>query len=222
MLNRTKVVMLSTNEKAKITGYRGGLFLNPMLIDRETKFYHLYFLSDEEIKEGDLVIGVEKDYGIYNQIHQVKVIKKLPDGDLFWFNDNENGISAIPEHCKKVIATTDSSLTIYRGGFNMGKSLPKPSDSFIQKYISEYNKDNIIEYVNVEYNVYGPIWKEKWELKVDKNNEITIKPIKSSWSRDEVILLCKSAFIDGTYSGGLGPREESIESELNEWIEENL
>lgn len=65
---------------------------------------------------------------------------------------------------KKIIATTDESLYFkdtnknpkqYMGSYismSLGENLPQPSQQFIQKYIGEYNKGNIITDVLVEYN----------------------------------------------------------------------
>ena len=51
---------------------------------------------------------------------------------------------------------------------------------------------------------------------------ITIKKAKDRYTREEVIELCRQAFIDGTYAGGFGPNEKTIDSETEKWIEENL
>ena len=62
---------------------------------------------------------------------------------------------------REVLATTDESLKIEIDG-NRGDllpdvsfdvELPKPSDSFISKYIEEYNRGNIITDVLVEYEI---------------------------------------------------------------------
>ena len=74
-------------------------------------------------------------------------------------------------------------------------TIPKPSDSFISKYIEEYNKGNIITDLLVEYEEgksysgnEGLIIKE-W-LKINpKDNTITIKKAKDSWNKEEVIRL---------------------------------
>lgn len=55
--------------------------------------------------------------------------------------------------CSKVIATTDSSL-----------GLPRPSDAFVQKFVEEYNKGNVIT-----------------EVLVEPDNTITIKPVIETW-----------------------------------------
>ena len=134
---------------------------------------------------------------------------------------------------EKIIATTDISLV-------KEYNLPQPSQQFIQKYIEEYNKGNIITDVLVEYEdiIYNPEKDREYQsndriniedcdkqtrLKINpKDNTITIKIVKDNWNREEVIELCKQAFIDGTYAGGFGPNEKTIDSETEKWIEENL
>ena len=127
---------------------------------------------------------------------------------------------------EKIIATTDISLV-------KEYNLPEPSQSFIQKYIEEYNRGNIITDVLVEYDSHPTIGKiidniaytgmDIEFLKINpKNNTITIKKAKDSYTREEVIELCRQAFIDGTYAGGFGPNEKTIDSETEKWIEENL
>ena len=49
-----------------------------------------------------------------------------------------------------------------------------------------------------------------------------MEKFKDYKSREEVIELCRQAFIDGTYAGGFGPNEKTIDSETEKWIEENL
>lgn len=67
--------------------------------------------------------------------------------------------------------------------------MPHPSQSFINKFVEKWNSNNPIQYVNVDYDCDHSQMPNKVidVLKVDKNNEITITPIKDSWSREEVI-----------------------------------
>ena len=141
--------MLSTNEKTE-------LIVNPsnnkLLFTKEiaSKVYpiyeyikigfipnYLYIISDDEIKEGD--------YYILSTNKPLIVLKSTGDGDYF--------------NCNKIIATTDTSLKIEIDG-NRGDllpdvsfdiNLPQPSQQFIEKYIEEYNKGNVITDVLVEY-----------------------------------------------------------------------
>ena len=115
---------------------------------------------------------------------------------------------------KEILSSTDASL-----------GLPQPSQQFIEKYIEKYNKGNVITDVLVEYEYLldDRAVLPYWNLKINtKDNTITIKKIKDSWNREEVIELCKQAFIDGTYAGGFGPNEKTINSETEKWIGENL
>ncbi len=128
---------------------------------------HLYITSDEEIKEGDWITDGKI-------IHKVKV---LIDGYINLY---------------KIIATTDTSL-----------GLPKPSEGFIKKFIAEWNKGNIITEVMVEYEYRrlssiqeaGGIVEGNMP-KINKSNEITVHPVKSCWTKEEVISLCREAFED--------------------------
>ena len=145
---------------------------------------------------------------------------------------------------REVLATTDESLKIDNDITNQtsaiwdktnikrvivgSKSLPKPSDSFISKYIEEYNKGQKIENILVEYEkvypkhfTYNPSENMFINLKVDSNNTITIKKVKDSYSREEVIEIlskmrnyCK----DGWKSDSL----HRVFYDYNNWIKENL
>ena len=227
---KTKVVMLSTNEKAVIgfltqKGKERGNLVNfdspmPNILDSENQ--HLYFLSDEEIKEGDW---------IYNHEREPSILKCVGKGSLRGY--------------KKIIATTDKSLIInsiygvdsFDTSFfsGSGKSeivklpqmfnLPQPSQSFIEKFVEEYNKGNVITEVMVEYEKYigknyvGEFTTEKdfdYKLKVNsKDNTITIRKAKDSWSREEVIELLHKR-MEYTFGG------DYDKSTTDKWIEENL
>ena len=58
---------------------------------------------------------------------------------------------------REVLATTDTYLYIHqKETISLPERvfyLPQPSEQFIQKYIEEYNKGNIIEDVLVEYGI---------------------------------------------------------------------
>ena len=111
---------------------------------------HLYIISDDEIKEGDWFI---------NDLNQ---IKKCTSRDTEGYIDFEGGFNTKPSSCKKIIATTDTTLKITispylfpEGGACQSRDflLPQPSQQFIEKYIEEYNKGNIITDVLVEYEL---------------------------------------------------------------------
>lgn len=148
---------------------------------------------------------------------------------------------------REVLATTDESLYYkdtsknpkqYMGSYmsmSLGENLPQPSQQFIQKYIEEYNRGNVITDVLIEYELISneeyfgntvnpdddvPYFDEK--LKINpKDNTIIIKIAKDSWSREEVIEFgnkvkeyCKN-----------GWKEETLHRvffEWDKWVEENL
>ena len=180
------------------------------------KHQHLYIILDDKIKEGDYFLADNRLNTTSNKGLPNWVLCKCTKVKNSWVYCNE-----IPDEghngdwCKKIIATTDESL-----------NLPQPSKQFIQKFVEEYNKGNIIEDVLVEYGKEYVDEKDAYgynKLKINpKNNTITIKKAKDSWTREEVIELCRQAFIDGTYAGGFGPNEKTIDSETEKWIEENL
>jgi len=103
-LKKVQLVMLPTNEKAKgqiiksnnyntSIGNPNGLIaiiLDPEKDDKHSQWtgQHLYFLSDEEIKEGDYAVDGSQVFGPYQK------------GDVFI------------DFKGKIIATTDSSLSI--------------------------------------------------------------------------------------------------------------
>ena len=132
---------------------------------------------------------------------------------------------------REVLATTDTSLKINNPNYDIGKlayiTLPQPSQQFIQKYIEEYNKGREIKEVLVEYEEgksysgnEGLIIKE-W-LKINpKYNTITIKKVKDSYSREEVIGFgnkVKEYCKDGWKSDSL----HRVFFEWDKWVEETL
>ena len=90
---------------------------------------------------------------------------------------------------KEILSSTNASL-----------ELPQPSQQFIQKYIEEYNRGNIITDVLVEYELISneeyflntinpdenvPYFDE--DLKINpKYNTISIKKVKDSYTKEEV------------------------------------
>lgn len=196
---RTKVVMLPTNEKAEI-GFltqkgkeRGHLvhFDRPMPIILDSENQHLYFLSDDEIKVGDWC------YDEYN-----KVI----------FKNNSIGT---PGASKKIIATTDRLEIPYQ--FDKWSIIPQPSEGFIQKFVDSYNSGDSITEADVEYisnlEQIGSEDDEYFEkLKINpKDNTITIKKLKDTWTRDEIVNLLQQFNND-----------KSGVFDCTKWIEENL
>lgn len=173
---------------------------------------HLYILSDDKIKENTNTFkeGLNGDW-FYNT--KYKTIAN--NGDITPFDF-------------KIIATTDSSLKITPYEWRaedkdkIRTRLPEPSQSFIQKYVEEYNRGNVINDVLVEYEevVVPDMIVEGAEKFIDtlkvnpKDNTITITKLKDSWSREEI---CQ---IIGNFSWEC--TQGVTQEQVKKWIEENL
>lgn len=235
MFKKAKVVMLPTDE-AKLHIQQNKLFWNHVELLHEGEHWdaikpqHLYVISDEEIKDNDWFIKMNNYSGkptLYQECKQPFMNSK-------WLN--------CPDviDCFKVIATTDTSLqyAIDKSPYPMEiYGLPQPSQQFINKFISEYNKGNVITDVLVEYD--GFICKNGHEmgyktscvyphcdepnfpkLKIGKDNTITIKRVKDSWSREEVALKLSDFSKDFSLKNNLN-FGKSLEYTIN-WIDKNL
>lgn len=144
----------------------------------------LYILSDDRIKKDDWVI---------NTLHYNEPIHQCDDEEYYLKR---------PQY-KKIIATTDNSLTYESLAKKINPdlakingwddyTLPKPSQSFIQKYVAEYNKGNVIADIMVEYEeIVGELpfrMHLGWIVKVNNDtNTITIRKIKTSWTKEEIM-----------------------------------
>ena len=213
MLKKCKVVMLPTNEKER--RLYSNEQNNPNDLN-ETTYYHLYIISNDEIKEGDWFIGCVN--GITKSYKHKLVGGFLP--------------ILYPED-KKIIATTDSSIRIsswepYHEHPQI--SLPQPSQSFINVFVKEYNKGNVITDLMVEYTeslITGSGIEFVCLDDVDdngefipkinsKDNTITIKRMKDSWNREEVINLLKLQYVEfAAYT--------TMNLDLRDkWIEKNI
>lgn len=199
-------------------------------------YQHFYFVSDEELKTGDDFLTNQ------NGAWELQKCQKVfADGTIMSYQEEiamfqeDTYFTFNPENCKKIIATTN---TLLNSGMKHGKlynvqaintkyqhiSLPQPSKQFIEKYIEEYNKGNVITDIFVEYK-QGEWFTEidddggnstfDYVLKVSPDNTVTIatKKQKDSWSRDEVIEFAKLAI---QINSG-----KSISTGFK-WIEENL
>lgn len=213
MYKKVNVVMLPTNEKSKIKlsdNNELDFFPGMMYIaEFDWKPQHLYITSDEEIKEGDWVYN-----SISNELEKwsYKGWIEAPDFEYLGYF--------------KIIATTNTSLiSINEQYFDVNKSrksavleqktLPKIPQRFIEKWIEEYNKGNVITEVMVEYNKKGIIQRGR-----GGERTITIRKIKESWSREEVIeLLHKSLNANVVFNDKFN---KIFHEQLDEWIKENL
>ena len=207
-----EVVMLATDKRTRIDKIRNSLRYSIYLIPSNafSEFQHLYIISNEEIKEGDWYID------------DINTIRQSITSDKdYW---------AVRQDYKKIIATTNTSLYVPITQDKPFDELPQPSDSFIKKYIEEYNKGDVITNVLVEYEI-GKSYSgnsgleiKQW-LKVDSNNTITIKRLEPElYTREEVkILLQKSllfAFKEG--NNHVGSNLPFLRTTMDNWIKQNL
>ena len=208
MWKKCKVVMLATDKRDNTKSMLWlGRISNRLRynangtswIDSSVLIQHLYILSDDEIKEGDWILTSANKVVIALNIHE-----KLP-------ND-----------AKKVIATTDSSLRILKSHaiHEVGDVIKVPliPQSFIEKYVSEYNKGNKIEEVMVEYEdeltPNRQLSSKNRIPKINPDNTINIKSIKDSWTREEIIKIIHKF----NYSYSCSKTIKSVDN----WIENNL
>ncbi len=164
----TEVGIITLNKNWRVAETGGNEYWQPQ---------NLHFLCDEEIKEGDYHYNSDN-----NTIAQAKI---------------SLGIKA-----PKVIATTDSELwtkTPIDGaeGHFLNKPLPRPSNSFIDKFLSEYNANRKIERVLVEMNrefeyeaSAGKSY--SFSLKVAPDNTTVIKPVVINKLEQLAVLLEKA------------------------------
>jgi hypothetical protein len=214
-----KVVMLGTIKsnnigdvvKCPITNRLAQLNVLTYQSEQPSINQHLYIISDDEIKEGDWYLDTTLEQVIRANIN----------------SDHNVYIGS----CKKIIATTNAIPFVTPSNENSGIYkycvLPQPSESFIKAYIEAYNNGNVIEDVLIEVektlnviqsggvgfpedDIYQTIVKPKL-----KENNIIIKKVKDSWSRDEVCNLLNEYRV---YTWKTG----STAIDLTKWIEENL
>ena len=138
-----------------------------------SEFFHLYVLSNETPKENDWCINANN-----------RVVRALKDDRDF-------------EPLRKIIATTDSYLTIkvkdrfLTDGITIHKqlykqiALPQIPQYFIEHFINEYNEGNVINKILVEFTeeipegftfgLHGndePV--TEFKIKLNQSNEISI------------------------------------------------
>lgn len=198
MYKECNVVMLDNRHKGYAPYYftlKGNKIIGSYK-ESEDDLYNLYVLSNDEIKKGDWY---------HNSIDNS--IKQASD----WIYVST---------CKKIIATTNKSLHKIPNsvpGFNFPDKLglPKPSQEFIELFIKNYNADNPITKVMVEYIHLGGTG-SGYVLKLNPYNTINIKTIKDSWSRDEHIADIKRIIQSYQNTNSYGIKD------LDKWIEQNL
>lgn len=233
---KCQIIMLSTDKKAIsnefIIGKRVkantekpinelvyGFALSNIIFQRQ----HLYILSDDEIKEGDYVLIQLSEINII----EIQKVKNYNNENFIFDNNNQ----IYKDYCKKIIATTDTSL-----------ELPQLPKEFIETYILSYNMGsmNTITEIMVEYEIDGPymgyfgdINCSDYTLKINESNEVLVSLVKNNWNREEVIDLLNRVLISTgvtiqaeircSLTGSAPNFKLSYNGiDLKKWIEQNL
>lgn len=227
--NKANIILLPTKDTKSIlhiTKDTKSLLVGERIVEIEPYknliSQHLYvfdYVSEINIGDYCIILSVNKLHpDKYNKTIGKVTFKTLSgiyiDGENYQYDNIEP---------YKIIASTDTSL-----------DLPKPSDSFIDKFVEEYNDGNVIEEVLVQYeqvNKFGKLvtyedldypeitgdYDFKMIPKVNsEDNTITIKMFKNNWSKDEVIKALNS------YRKFSNTVSNSSESSLRLWIDKNL
>lgn len=164
------IYLIETKGKTNLFYDHSGFYWNKTLqtansINSSVIGYNVYVTNDEKIITNDYVTGIEKDWGLYGEVHQVKFIRELPEGELLWFNTQCNGISANPEQCAKIIFTTDPEL------FLDVKNTP---DEFLEYFCNESNKNKTpLEFIEISDGKFiYPNQLKHWTDAFRKNTDI--------------------------------------------------
>lgn len=226
--NKAKVVMLPTEGKTYIwlSKLSSTLrWLHSYIDDMKgAEGFHLYIISDDEIKEGDWVYTLDT--------------KEIVKVNKVWFAlSNKRVFNKVN---KKVIATTDTSLEIVSKGINpVYEKLPQPSQQFIEEYIESYNKGEVITDILVEYEWFlnkqscfkTVCYQQDMEArdscmgmceaqrpKINPDNTINI--VKDKWNREEVIKAMIWAEENARYYTNSDKAGQL--KQFNNWIDKNL
>lgn len=179
MNTKAKVILLESKDgqlwshKGRKLYYNQANFNDP---EDEVR-YDIYLITDEKIKEGNWVLTKDT---------------KRP----FKITSEEAVIKETSLGSKKIVATTDElEVERYYPEFTVDKSpwikyKPKPTEEWIEYYVEEYNKGNIIEDVLVEYEeeyiepvgIHSNRGYFKKQLKVNPDNTVNIKTTKEKYN----------------------------------------
>ncbi len=189
MLNTTEDSFLFIGDLSK------QLHFNYSIEKGNSSNQHLYILSNEEIKSGDFFYYKHFGEDIISQAEATADFSSLNNLDKYF---------------KKIIATTNDNLVI-KNNTILAKILPQIPQEFIEHYIHEYNKGNVIDKVLIEVEmllgdegIIAYAFKENdYKIKLNKKNEVSIL------IREETIVIGKGN--SGT------PKQEKLEKTAKEY-----
>ena len=208
MKKRAKVHLLPTNDERAVIGLTADektLWFAHRGVGNSYGNKHLYFTTDDEIKEGDWFM-------FYGEPRQAK------------------NLIAEPVNQGKIIATTDPNLHSTRlkdcpvnpeDNMVSVRGVSKPSKEFIE----EYCRVGGIDEVDVEYGLFHDgnfkdddethAFKAIRKPRVNSNNEIIIHPVKDSWTVEDLPDLLNRFCKDHSLHRGL----QITDGMIREWLE---
>jgi hypothetical protein len=206
MKKKCNVVILATEKGSSLYLYKKSELVNKFREHKEGvntyKNQHLYITSNDEIKEGDWTLMFD-DFG-----------------NLFICDKPQQYLGIEKGHhlnkgLRKIIATTDPEL--HKDG------VAKIGLPFVEKYILEYNKGNVIKEVNVEYEISKTtknyLLVEKIEIKykpkLRKDGTVIIHKIQEVFTKEDI----EKAFNAGLDSINAPFQKENYSFET--WFEQN-
>lgn len=223
MKKKSKVVMLPTDEKVQVNQIykdEGELKVSKE-INRTFSGQHLYFTSDEYIKEGWVIDNDNELKYINSSVINTKtgIARHLDDTPF------------ILDGCRKIIATTDTSIREHDDTVPYPKTkeaLPQIPQSFIEEYARQGGIDEvelelelkpIPKDMPIDYEMLDETHHSNHRLKLTSNNEVIVNLIEEKmYSKEILISMLKRVFIEG----GKCARNFEYDFDIDEWIKENL
>lgn len=131
------VVMLSTEKASKIQKFGNQLRTTQFLNGMVAYWQHIYIVSEEEIKVGDIIYD-KVDFAIY-ELNNSSVVLSINESNSY----------------NKVIASTDKEL-----------GLPLIHESFFSPFIKAYNEGNQITEIDLEINefIFNPETEDEYKV----------------------------------------------------------
>jgi len=223
MKKRAKVHLLPTNDERAVIGLAADektLWFAHSGVGNSYGNKHLYITTDDEIKEGDWCLFFWDG---------------MKDGELGQVGSEPQQYLPSKGHTlnrnlRKIIATTDPKLHNTRlkdcpvnpeDNMVSVRGVAKPSKEFIE----EYCRVGGIDEVDVEYGLFHDgnfkdndethAFKAIHKPRVNSHNEITIHPVKDSWTLDELPDLLNRFCKDHSLYRGL----QITDGMIREWLE---
>lgn len=209
------------------------------------KAYHLYITADDQLNVGDYCFFYDQISRVLevNETHaKIETVTITSASDAEFINSIKGPDTIKPgdlgrmvhsfnkSQLPKIIATTDAFIGagLEAIGFKDWTPLPRPSDQFIGKFIECFNAkrriiDVLIELEQRDFQWVGDKNLAPWYIKVDKNNNITIRKVKDSWNKEEMEKLLGSALLAGmSFGRDWRLSDQGWDHHKDNWIQKRL